>query len=185
MGNHTRWPHDETLHAWWVVPGRPLAGEYPGARTPGKAAKKLQLLIDAGIDSIVDLTTSQDPLEPYREQLRALAEKVGQEVRHFSYPIPDMGVIDQAAYDPILTCIRDEIDCGRVVYLYWGAAKAARARWSAACSSTAGWTTSLRSLASPNYDQGPARPRRRARSRRHSTGCFESARHGAGRVESD
>jgi protein-tyrosine phosphatase len=32
-----------------------------------------------------------------------------------------MGVIDQAAYDPILTCIRDEIDCGRVVYLHcWG-----------------------------------------------------------------
>jgi hypothetical protein len=77
MGEHTPWPHDETLHAWWVEPGRLLAGEYPGARTPGKAAKKLQLLIDAGIDSIVDLTTSQDPLEPYREQLRAVAEKVG------------------------------------------------------------------------------------------------------------
>jgi hypothetical protein len=85
------WPHDETLHAWWVLPGRLLAGEYPGARTPGKATKKLQLLIDAGIDSIVDLTTSQDPLEPYQEQLRAAAEKVGHDVRHFSYPIPDMG----------------------------------------------------------------------------------------------
>jgi protein-tyrosine phosphatase len=121
MGEHTPWPHDETLHAWWVEPGRLLAGEYPGARTPGNAAKKLQLLIDAGIDSIVDLTTSQDPLEPYREQLRAVAEKVGHEIRHFSYPIPDMGVIDQAAYDAILTCIRDEIDSGRAVYLHcWG-----------------------------------------------------------------
>jgi hypothetical protein len=40
MGEHTPWPHDQTLHAWWVVPGRLLADEYPGARTPGKAAKK-------------------------------------------------------------------------------------------------------------------------------------------------
>jgi len=121
MGEHTPWPHDATLHAWWVEPGRLLAGEYPGARTPGRAAKKLQLLIDAGIDSIVDLTTSQDPLEPYTEQLRAVAEKAGHEVRHFSHPIPDMGVVDQPAYDVILARIRDEIDSGRVVYLHcWG-----------------------------------------------------------------
>jgi protein-tyrosine phosphatase len=121
MSEHTPWPHDETLHAWWVVPGRLLAGEYPGAPTHGMAAKKLQLLIDAGIDSIVDLTTPQDSLKPYRGQLRALAQKAGHEVRHFSYPIPDMGVIDQAAYDAILACIGDEIDSGRVVYLHcWG-----------------------------------------------------------------
>jgi hypothetical protein len=75
MGEHTPWPHDETLHAWWVEPGRLLAGEYRGARTPGKAMTKLQLLVDAGIESIVDLTTSQDPLKPYEEQLRAVARK--------------------------------------------------------------------------------------------------------------
>ena len=31
MDDGTRWPHDETLHAWWVEPGRLLAGEYPGS----------------------------------------------------------------------------------------------------------------------------------------------------------
>ena len=51
------WPHDDLLHAWWVEPGRLLAGEYPGALAPEKAARKLQLLFDAGIGSIVDLTT--------------------------------------------------------------------------------------------------------------------------------
>ena len=30
MGEHTPWPHDETLHAWWVEPGRLLASEYRG-----------------------------------------------------------------------------------------------------------------------------------------------------------
>jgi protein-tyrosine phosphatase len=121
MGSGARWPHDALLHAWWVEPGRLLAGEYPGARTPEQAAKKLQLLVDAGIDSIVDLTRPEDLLEPYHEALQTVCEKAGREIRHFAYPIPDMDVIDQAGYDRILACIRGEIDSGRVVYLHcWG-----------------------------------------------------------------
>jgi hypothetical protein len=34
MDDGQRWEHDEVLHAWWVEPGRLLAGEYPGAKTP-------------------------------------------------------------------------------------------------------------------------------------------------------
>jgi protein-tyrosine phosphatase len=78
-------------------------------------------LVDAGIDSIVDLTTPLDPLEPYLKQLRAVADKAGHEVRHFSHPIPDNGVIDHDGYDEILALIRDEMSSGRVVYLHcWG-----------------------------------------------------------------
>jgi protein-tyrosine phosphatase len=121
VSDSAAWPHDALLHAWWVEPGRLLAGEYPGARTPEKAAKKVQLLIDAGVDSIVDLTRPEDLLEPYQEALQAVCEKAGREIRHFAYPIRDMGVIDQAGYDRILACIRGEIDSGRVVYLHcWG-----------------------------------------------------------------
>src|SRR4051794_17499280 len=77
--------------------------------------------MDAGMEQVGDLRTHEDQLERYREQLRAVDEKVGYEVRYFSYPIPDMGVIDQAAYDAILACIRDEVDSGRAVYLHcWG-----------------------------------------------------------------
>lgn len=28
------WPHDQLIHAWWVMPGRLLAGEYPGSLDP-------------------------------------------------------------------------------------------------------------------------------------------------------
>src|SRR5690348_14087765 len=69
MDEVQRWPHDAILHAWWVEPGRLLAGEYPGALTPGKAATKVRLLVDAGVDSIVDLTTPDDHLDPYLETL--------------------------------------------------------------------------------------------------------------------
>jgi protein-tyrosine phosphatase len=115
------WPHDAVLHAWWVEPGRLLAGEYPGARTPEKAAKKLRLLVDAGVDSIVDLTRPQDLLEPYDDVLRTVCKDAGHEVRHIAYPIPDMGVIDQDGYDRIVACIKAEIASGRVVFLHcWG-----------------------------------------------------------------
>lgn len=115
------WPHDAVLHAWWVQPGRLLAGEYPGGHTREKAAKKLRLLVDAGIDSIVDLTRPQDLLEPYDDVLRTVCKDAGREVRHIAYPIPDMGVIDHDGYDRIVACIKAEIASGRVVFLHcWG-----------------------------------------------------------------
>ncbi|MEN3317369.1 MAG: hypothetical protein V7643_770 [Mycobacterium sp.] len=121
MGSRARWPHDALLHAWWVESGRLLAGEYPGACKAEKTAKKLQLLVDAGVDSIVDLTRPEDHLEPYREALRTACERAEREIRYFAHPIPDMDVIDQAGYDRILACIGGEIDSGRVVYLHcWG-----------------------------------------------------------------
>jgi protein-tyrosine phosphatase len=121
MADDGRWPHDEILHAWWVEPGRLLAGEYPGARTSKKAAVKVRLLIDAGIDSIVDLTTTQDRLDSYQEALRVAAENAGRRVHHFAHPIPDMGVVAHGGYDRILTRIRDEMNAGRTVYVHcWG-----------------------------------------------------------------
>jgi hypothetical protein len=41
MDSGARWPHDATLHAWWVEPGRLLAGEYFGAQTPDKTRQKV------------------------------------------------------------------------------------------------------------------------------------------------
>jgi hypothetical protein len=122
MGEFPSWPHDETLHAWWVEPGRLLAGEYPGARRPEEAAEKLRLLIEeAQIDSIIDLTTPADGLMPYRDALKVAAEKAGRQVHHYAHPIPDMGVLGQDGYDEIVAQIRHETVAGRVVYLHcWG-----------------------------------------------------------------
>jgi protein-tyrosine phosphatase len=118
MDSVARWPHDAILHAWWVEPGRLLAGEYPGARTPEKTRQKVRLIVDAGIDSIADLTTPDDGLEPYEQDLMAAAEQAGRQVRHYAYPIPDMGVLAGEGYDAIVARIRGEIDAGRVVYVH-------------------------------------------------------------------
>lgn len=89
-----RWPHDEVLHAWWVLPGQLLAGEYPGAKTP----------------------------EIYLDALEELEEgRSSRLVKYSGYPIPDMSVVDQDGYDAIVGYIRGELADGRVVYVHcWG-----------------------------------------------------------------
>ncbi|KQR98718.1 hypothetical protein ASG12_10040 [Williamsia sp. Leaf354] len=107
------WPHDTRLHAWWVTPGL-LAGEYPGDRDRDSAREKIDLLAEAGITAIVDLTTPQDRLRPYVDLLPDT-------ITRSAFPIPDLGVIDDAGYDDIVAHIRAEIAAGGRVYVHcWG-----------------------------------------------------------------
>ncbi|GAA1464131.1 protein-tyrosine phosphatase family protein [Williamsia maris] len=113
MTTHPTWPHDRQLHAWWVTPDL-LAGEYPGDKRSDAARAKIDLLSDAGVTAIVDLTTRDDPLLPY-------AEHLPDTIAHWSFPIPDLGVIDNAGYDAILAYIDDEIARDGRVYVHcWG-----------------------------------------------------------------
>ena len=122
------WPHDRTIHAWWVIPGRLLAGEYPGSIDPVKAAQKRQVLLDAGVNSYVNLTESGElagggrPLKPYHELLIAEAQDRGLSLpEHHRFEIPDTYIIDDAGYDSILEHIGRELDSGKVVYVHcWG-----------------------------------------------------------------
>lgn len=122
------WPHDEILHAWWVRPGRLLAGEYPASTHQEKSARKRRVLLEAGVDSIVDLTEAGepswdgDPLADYYGPLRDAAEALGvSPPAHNRHPIPDQSVIDDDGYHRIVAHIRTELDSDRVVYVHcWG-----------------------------------------------------------------
>ncbi|MCV7386332.1 protein-tyrosine phosphatase family protein [Mycolicibacter longobardus] len=122
------WPHDDILHAWWVQPGRLLAGEYPASLDAEKGARKRTALLEAGVDSIVDLTEAGerswvgDVLEPYHEAFRAAADALGVGSPAYArHAIPDMSVIDDDGYGRIIEYIRGELDSGRVVYVHcWG-----------------------------------------------------------------
>ena len=104
----------------YVVPGaRLLGGEYPIARDPVEARVKLARIVNAGVDVFVDLTTSDDPLEPYEELIAEVAG--GREVRCLRHPIPDMDVTDPATMTRILDAIDDALLGGRTVYVHcWG-----------------------------------------------------------------
>lgn len=117
-----RWRHDELLHAWWVEPGRVLAGELPGDPDPARAAYRVELLVDAGIRTFVDLTEEGEWDQPsYAPQVKAAADERGLDVRHERMPIPDFGVVDDAGYDAIVAAIRAAEARGAVyVHCYGG-----------------------------------------------------------------
>jgi ADP-ribosyl-[dinitrogen reductase] hydrolase len=123
VGERLLWEHELELHGWWAdSEGRILAGEYPGHRNdPAATRRKLSLLVDAGIGTIIDLTDDADRLHPYAADLEAIAAARGIEVRRVSHPIPDLGVTTPDHYERIVADISQALAIGRKVYVHcWG-----------------------------------------------------------------
>lgn len=87
-----------------------LAGEYPGAKTPDAAEEKIDLLIDHGVRTFIDLTQPDDGLAPYVDHVERIGEQRGLELRHRPYPIPDMSVRPHDGYDEIVDAVRESAD---------------------------------------------------------------------------
>ena len=103
-----------------MEPGALLAGEYPGATTPDVAEARIDLLVDHGVRTFVDLTETVDGLEPYAEHVATIGARRGLDLHHRPFPIPDMGVCSAEGYDEILDAISESTDRG-VVYVHcWG-----------------------------------------------------------------
>ncbi len=112
------WDFDGELHAYWAEPGL-LAGEYPGDPNDGRARAKLQLLVDAGVRTIVDLTETAELL-PYSAILDAVAVERDLDLRHVRHPIPDLSVIERDGYAAILGTIDRALGAGNVFVHCWG-----------------------------------------------------------------
>lgn len=115
------WGHDDLHHAYWVRPGQILAGEYPARKhDPEITRRKLDLLVDNGIRTFVDLTHPADHMDPYRDILSSIATDRGLDLDHVQMPIPDMGVVDEQRYDEIVTTITRATRRGGVYFHCWG-----------------------------------------------------------------
>jgi protein-tyrosine phosphatase len=107
--------------AFWVEPGRLLAGEYPGALDPEEARIKLRRMLKAGITFFVDLTSEWDGLELYRPLLYEEAARMRQPVEHRRMAIQDGGVPKSEWMRKILDTIDRALDQGHRVYVHcWG-----------------------------------------------------------------
>lgn len=115
-----RWAYDEFVHAWWVKPGRLLAGEYPGHTDHTRARHKVDMLIDAGVRTFVDLTTPADRLDPYEPIVHEAGTARNLDLRHVAFPIPDLGVVDDREYDTAASLIEDGESRGAVYVHCWG-----------------------------------------------------------------
>ena len=66
--------------SYWVIPGRLLAGEYPGVTfTPDITRRRLEAFLDAGFDTLINLTCAGEA-EDYSASLQELAAARGQPV---------------------------------------------------------------------------------------------------------
>lgn len=108
--------------SYWVVEGRLLAGEYPGARGKEAAEAKLIRLLEAGIDTFVDLTEADEHgLEPYDGSLRLVAGVLGKQVTHRRMPIRDLDTTSAEKMVLILDAIDAALGDGHTVYTHcWG-----------------------------------------------------------------
>jgi protein-tyrosine phosphatase len=110
------------IEACYWLPSHPvLAGEYPGHWELETARERVRRFLDVGVSSFVDLTRSEDRLEPYREILLQEAAAVGLEAVHAPMPITDMGVPSVEEMAAILDRLDEWSRAGRTAYVHcWG-----------------------------------------------------------------
>ncbi len=96
---------------YWVLPGRLLAGEYPGGAEWGTARERIGELLAAGLDCFVDLTAEEE-LPPY-------ASLLPPDISHHRRPIGDHGVPGEPEHmRETLEVIESALAAGRRVYVH-------------------------------------------------------------------
>ena len=113
--------------SYWVVPGKFLAGYYPGSRDPSTAQRKLEGLLEHGVRQVINLMEedehnfSGETFVPYEQQLEDIAEKTAIPIKLVHMPIRDIDVPTVEGMVAILDEIDRAIRQNPRVYLHcWG-----------------------------------------------------------------
>ena len=124
--------HDNTSfpvpfpQSYWVVPGKLLAGYYPGDLDTLKMEKKLKRLLGAGIRYIINLMEENerkqgDPFPSIEDALLRYAKRVGINITCVRRPIKDFTAPTPEYIRNILDEIDDAVSQGKGVYVHcWG-----------------------------------------------------------------
>jgi predicted protein tyrosine phosphatase len=103
--------------AYWVEPGRLLAGPYPGSTNEAQARERLTAYHGVGITTFIDLTDEAEGLQRYASLLPELAPGT----RHHRFPILDADVPTHIWMRRIQAAIDSALDRGDAVYVHcWG-----------------------------------------------------------------
>jgi predicted protein tyrosine phosphatase len=95
---------------YWIIPGRLLAGPYPGDIRDSKARQRLDRFLEAGITLFIDLTEAGE-LTPY-------APHLGEDAQHVRLAIPDMEAPTDEQMARILDVVDAAIGTGHTVYVH-------------------------------------------------------------------
>ncbi len=114
-------------HSYWVVPGKLLAGHYPGSQDPEERWQKLIGLIEVGIRRIINLQEENERdyvgelFAPYATELRRIAAARNVDATMIRMPIRDMSVPSHVEMRAILDEIDRSIAQNLPVYVHcWG-----------------------------------------------------------------
>jgi polymorphic toxin system DSP-PTPase phosphatase-like protein len=98
-------------NTYWVIPGRVLAGEYPGGADDAQTHARLSRLHQAGIDSFLDLTEDGE-MPPYRHLLP-------QHTEYLRSAIVDVSVPNNVVQtQELLAAIRGALSRERRIYVH-------------------------------------------------------------------
>jgi hypothetical protein len=106
--------------SYWVLPGRFLAGEYPGGPNEEHTCQRIDALIEAGFDLFIDLTKPEETV-PYARILQEEAKIYETPAVHLRFPIGDFGLPVPPQMNSILETIEQNLQAGHRIYLHcWG-----------------------------------------------------------------
>jgi hypothetical protein len=113
--------------SYWVIPGKLLAGVYPGSSDPGVMDKMLQQLVATGVTGIVNLMEPDEidhqgrPFARYQERFLELTALAGRKGSVRRFPVADLNVPTVKTMKKILDEIDHNLERDRPVYLHcWG-----------------------------------------------------------------
>lgn len=113
--------------SYWVVPGKLLAGCYPGGKTSLEEEAKLKSLVKCGIQHLINLMEpdesdhSGSPFVAYDEKLKDIGRREGVEVTCTRIPIKDLTAPTEGVMKKILAEIDESIAQNKPVYVHcWG-----------------------------------------------------------------
>ncbi len=105
--------------SYWVIPGRFLAGQYPGSLHGDEAftRQRLTAFFNAGFDTFFDLTRIYE-LSPYVSLLNEVAKFFQHEIHYRRFSIGDRGLPTLEQMTDILNALDGGLSVGRKIYLH-------------------------------------------------------------------
>ncbi len=104
-------------NSYWVIPGKFMAGEYPGSSDERMHEHKVQRLLALHVDLVIDLTDEGEGV-PYAPLLMQEAQLLDRAVEHRRFPILDFFVPDAEEMKQILDVIDAALAANKIVYLH-------------------------------------------------------------------
>lgn len=108
-------PYSES---YWVVPGKLMAGEYPGEYVEELTRQRVVSLLRSGLNSFIDLIRPSDSFHAYRDVLEEEAAEFGVEVKYQNFPIEDFSTPSREQMNLILDEIEKQVHEGKQVYVH-------------------------------------------------------------------